>query len=168
MKHLIKKLLREGLLNEKYELVPYHDDVDLSEFDIDIDEYEAADEAEKIAKDGGVRITRHKELNGLLIDTNNNRVIGAIWFSNDNEKFSFDIAIDSGYQNMGLSHKLIQAAIDEFNYRKDDAGDDFKMEVDVINPKLAKILANKYGFYKVADISQDRILMSLDESMDKV
>ena len=92
MKHLIKKLLREGLLNEKYELVAYHDDVDLSEFDID--EYEAADEAEKIAKDGGVTILRDKELNGLLIDTNNNRVIGAIWFSNDNENFSFDIAMN--------------------------------------------------------------------------
>ena len=165
MKHLIKKLLREGLLNEKYELVAYHDDVDLSEFDID--EYEAADEAEKIAKDGGVTILRDKELNGLLIDTNNNKVIGAIWVTNDNETFSFDIAIDSGYQNMGLSHELIQAAIDEFNFRKDMYGDEFKMEVDVINPKLAKILANKYGFYKVADISQDRILMSLDESTNQ-
>ena len=60
---------------------------------------------------GGVTILRDKELNGLLIDTNNNRVIGAILVTNDNENFSFDIAIDSGYQNMGLSHKLIQASL---------------------------------------------------------
>ena len=160
MKHLIKKLLREGLLGESYELVHYDDEVDLSEFNID--EYEAADKAHEIAKNGGVNILRDKELSGLLLDTNNNRVIGGLWVNDSNDTFSFDIAIDSNYQNMGLSHKLIQSAIDEFNFRKDIYGDEYKMEVDVINPKLAKILASKYGFYKVADITQDRVLMSVD------
>lgn len=159
MKTLIKKLLREGLLKESYEMVPYYDDVDLSEFNMD--EYEAADDAHEIAKDGGVNILSDKELNGLLIDTSASKVIGGLWVSNDSDEYSFDIAIDSSYQNMGLSNKLITAAIDEFNQQKEVYGDDLKMEVDVINPKLAKILANKYGFYKVADIDQNRILMSL-------
>jgi len=38
----------------------------------------------------------------------------------------------------------------------------FKMEVDVINPKLAQILKNKYGFYVVSELSQNRVLMSVD------
>ena len=158
MKSFIKQLLREGLLKESYDLVPYHDDVDLSEYGID--EYEAYDEVHMIAKDGGVKILRDKELNSILID--NNRVIGGLWVSNDSDSFSFDIAIDSSYQNMGLSHKLITAAIDEFNHQKEVYGNDLKMEVDVINPKLASILTNKYGFYKTADIDQNRVLMSLN------
>jgi len=163
MKTLIKKLLREGLIKESYELIPYYDDVDLSDYNIDEDE--AYNEAHEIAKDGGVQILRDKELHSLLLDTNGNRVIGGLWVSNDSNVFSFDVAIDSGYQNIGLSDKLIVAAIDEFNQQKEVYGDDLEMEVDVINPKLASILANKYGFYKTADIDQNRVLMSLNEGM---
>lgn len=39
--------------------------------------------------------------------------------------------------------------------------EEFKVEVDVINPRLAKILQNKYGFYVVGQLSQDRVLMSV-------
>ena len=58
------------------------------------------------------------------------------------------------------------AAISEFEMQKDafedaNEGEEFKMEVDVINPKLAKILQNKYSFYVVGQLSQDRVLMSI-------
>jgi len=151
--------LYKKVLEESYDLVPYYDDIDLSDYDID--EYEAYDEAHQIAKDGGVTILRDKDLSGILIDSSNRKVIGGLWIGITNDIFSFDIAIDSSYQNIGLSHKLIIGAIDEFNQNK-DVYDNLKMEVDVINPKLALILKNKYGFYKIADLSQNRVLMSVN------
>lgn len=159
MRDKLKILLREGLLGEGYELLPYYDDVDLSEYGID--EYEAADMAHEIAKDGGVKILSDKELNGILIDTQNSVVIGGLWVSNDTEKYSFDIALDSNYQNLGISSYLINAAIEEFNYQKDVYGDELVMEVDVINPKLAEILTKKYGFTIVGHLGADRVLMTV-------
>lgn len=162
IENTVKDVLKEN--KNRYILLPYDEyNEDFEEYGID--EYEAADKALEIAKDGGVTILRDKRLSGILIDIKAKRVIGAIWVSDDNEKFSFDIAIDSSYQNMGLSSILIENAIDEYKTQKeiyDDMGEDFKMEVDVINPKLAQILKNKYGFYVVGELSQNRVLMSFD------
>ena len=162
MKDFIKILLREQL-NQRYKLLHYDEYNDEFE-DYGIDEYDAADEALKIAKNGGVNILSDKRLSGILIDTELPKVIGAIWVSDDSESFSFDIAIDSSYQNMGLSDILIKEAISEYKSQKDmydDMEQDFKMEVDVINPKLAQILKNKYGFHVVAQLSPDRVLMTI-------
>lgn len=164
IRDIIRSVIRESA-DDRYQLIYYSDEYDDLD-DIGIDAYEAADIAGGIAKDGGVNILRNQELTSLLVDTNMPRVIGGLWVSHDNDKFSFDIAIDSGYQNMGLSKKLIDAAISEFEMQKDafedaNEGEEFKMEVDVINPKLAKILQNKYGFYVVGQLSQDRVLMSI-------
>jgi len=162
--HAYGSLVKEDEgISDRYVLAHYDDEVDYEEFGID--EYEAANEAEEIAKDGGVTILRGQELTSILFDTDSPKVIGGLWVSHDNDKFSFDIAIDSSYQNMGLSSKLIEAAIQEYNIQKDmhdESDNDFKMEVDVINPKLAKILQNKYGFHVVGQITQDRVLMSVD------
>lgn len=160
----IREYLNEQQNNSRYILLPYDEyNEDFEEYGID--EYDAADRALEIAKNGGVTILRDKRLSGILIDTKLPRVIGAIWVSDSSDKFSFDIAIDSSYQNMGLSDILIKDAISEYQTQKhmyDDMGEDFKMEVDVINPKLAQILKNKYGFYVVGELSQSRVLMSMD------
>ena len=157
-----QQILKEN--NDRFILLPY-DDYNEDYEDYGIDEYEASDKALQIAKDGGVTILRDKRLSGILIDSETSKVIGAIWVSDSSDSFSFDIAIDSPYQNMGLSDILIKDGINEYRIQKDmydDIGKDFKMEVDVINPKLVKILKNKYGFHVVGKISQDRVLMSID------
>lgn len=156
------KILEEN--NNRYILLPYSEDNE-NYGEYGIDEYEASDMALEIARDGGITILRDKRLSGILIDTKLSKVIGAIWVSDGSDKFSFDIAIDSSYQNMGLSHILIKEAINEYKFQKDmydDMDKELKMEVDVINPKLAQILKNKYGFYIVGELSQSRVLMSLD------
>lgn len=159
-----KQFLNESNYNNRYLLLPY--DEYNEDFDkYDIDEYDAVDKAFEIAKNCGVSILRNKRLSGILIDAKFSKIIGAIWISDNNNIFSFDIAIDSSYQNMGLSNILIKNAISEYQFQKDmydDMGEDFKMLVDVINPKLAKILKNKYGFYVVRELSQNRVLMSID------
>jgi ribosomal protein S18 acetylase RimI-like enzyme len=168
IKTSIRKYLNEQkMLNDNsYILLSYNEDFDNEDFDeYGIDEYEASDRVLEIAKNGGVTILRDKNLSGILIDNKIKRVIGGIWISDSSDKFSFDIAIDNSYQNMGLSEILIKSAIEEYRIQKDmydDMGEDFKMEVDVINPKLAQILKNKYGFYVVGELSQNRVLMSVN------
>ena len=58
---------------------------------------------------------------------------------------------------------LIDAAIDEYEFNKEVYGDDFKMEVDVINPKLKEILENKYNFKVIQKIGPNRFLMTIDD-----
>lgn len=170
LKSLIKNIINEEYLllenNNRYILLNIDTDGFSEDFEeYNIDEDEAADSALEIAKNGGINILRDKRLSGILVDTQLSKVIGGIWISDSSDKFSFDIAIDNPYQNMGLSDILITSAIEEYKLQKDmydDMGEDFEMEVDVINPKLVQILKNKYGFHVIGELSQNRVLMSLD------
>ena len=149
-------------ISDRYMLF-YYDEYNEMFDDYDIDQYEAADKANEVAINAGLTILRNKRLSNILIDIKLKDVIGAVWISDSRYKFSFDLAIDSSYQNMGLSSILIGAALDEYQIQKDmydDMEEDFEMEVDVINPKLAKILKSKYGFYVTSELSPTRVLMS--------
>jgi ribosomal protein S18 acetylase RimI-like enzyme len=145
------------------------DDEDYEDYDeqeSSIDEYQAADDALKIAKETGVNILRDKNIKGILYDTNEKIVVGALWTSDDSDTFSFDIAITPSYQNQGLSSELIRNAIDEYNNQKsmyDEMGEPFGMEVDVINPKLVEILKTKYGFKTIKNVNDTRALMTINE-----
>jgi ribosomal protein S18 acetylase RimI-like enzyme len=136
---------------------------DYDEQESSIDEYQAADDALKIAKETGVNILRDKNIKGILYDTNEKIVVGALWTSDDSDTFSFDIAITPSYQNQGLSSELIRNAIDEYNNQKsmyDEMGEPFGMEVDVINPKLVEILKKKYGFKTIKNVNDTRALIT--------
>lgn len=149
---------------ERYILLQY-DEYNEDFSDYGIDEYDANNKALEIAKKNSVRILRDKNLSGILIDSNFKKVIGAIWVSDNSDIFSFDIVIDGLYHNMGLSDILIKSAIEEYRFQKSiytDMGKEFKMEVDVINPKLAHILKAKYGFYVLRELAQDRFLMRFE------
>jgi ribosomal protein S18 acetylase RimI-like enzyme len=164
LKSLVKKIISEQS-NDRYILIPYNDDAEETFDEYGIDYYDAQKTAYDIAKNGGVTILRNKELSGVLIDAKLSLVIGAIWTSIDDNIFSFDIAIDPSYQNMGLSHMLIKDGINQYKNEKfayDDMDEDFEMELDVINPKLADILKNKYGFHVVGQLSPNRVLMHMD------
>jgi GNAT superfamily N-acetyltransferase/DNA-directed RNA polymerase subunit RPC12/RpoP len=177
-----KLLLKEAKENVIY--IPYDDEYgfdyqesnesddedddyeDYDEQESSIDEYQAVDDALKIAKETGVNILRDKNIKGILYDTNEKIVVGALWISDDSDAFSFDIAITPSYQNQGLSSELIRNAIDEYNYQKsayDEMGNPFPMEVDVINPKLVEILKTKYGFKTIKNVNDTRALMTINE-----
>jgi hypothetical protein len=53
-------------------------------------------------------------------------------------------------------------AISEYKYQKEAYGDDFKMEVDVVNPKLADILRTKYDFKIINNLGNGRVIMAMD------
>lgn len=44
---------------------------------------------------------------------------------------------------------------------QEEMHDDLKIEIDVINPKLAQILKTKYGFKVLQKIGPDRVIMGL-------
>jgi len=149
---------------KRFQLLHYDNDYNEHFEEYGLDEYEVADDANRIAIDGGVTILNMMELSGILVDVKLSKVIGGIWVSHDSEKFSFDIAIDSNYQGMGLGTILIDAALQEYGSQKevaDEMDNEFNMEVDVINPKLAEILEKKYGFHILYAVSQDRVIMGL-------
>jgi len=175
LKHLIPPRLYEdnhtdsNLLkspNGRYIILPYNEDdmVDYDEYEkYNIEPDEMYSDAIAIVRKVGVNILRGKTLSGILFDTQTLTAIGGVWVETDGDVFSFDIAIDTPYQGKGLSDMLIQSAISDYEYMR-DANDDLRMELDVINPKMARILKSKYGFYVTDTISGDRVIMNRDET----
>jgi hypothetical protein len=169
MKTLIQRLLRENLIFEnenenKFILLPISDDGYNEEIeDNELDEYELSDRAHKIANENGLNILSDKTLSSVLVDIENRIAIGGVWVSNSNDSFSFDIALDKNYQNLRLSHLLIDSALEEYQIQNDQhlemTNKKLPMNIDVINPKLADILKRKYGFRTKKKIDTDRAIM---------
>jgi hypothetical protein len=168
MKSLIKNLLREGLISEeenKYILIPFNPEdynEDIEEYGLDEDGL--FDRVHEIANENGLNILRDKRLSSVLVDIENKIAIGAVWVSDNNDSFSFDIALDKKYQNLRLSHLLIDSALGEYQMQNEIYFEmnnkKLPMNVDVINPKLADILKRKYGFRSKEKISNDRAIMT--------
>lgn len=159
MKQYLKPIL------ENFEFVFFNEE-DPEEFEnLQVDQDEAANAAHSIANNSGLNILSDKNLSGVLIDTDDKQIVGGLWVSNNDRDFSFDIAIIKEYRNKGLSYKLIDNAMEEYNYQNDMHNEIYDkplpMSVDVINPILANTLKNKYGFKVIQNVSSDRVLMSL-------
>jgi hypothetical protein len=159
-----KKKLNEDLQSNVI-FLPYSDDYNEELEDYNIDEYDVEPQALNIAKQNNLNILSDKNLKGFLFDTTNNKIVGALWTSDDNNSFSFDIAIDKQYQGLKLSHLLIKNAIDEYNIQSDYGNFNLPMKVDVINPMLANILKTKYNFRVVKRITNDRVIMALKKNL---
>jgi hypothetical protein len=159
-----KKKLNEDLQSNVI-FLPYSDDYNEELEDYNIDEYDVEPQALNIAKQNNLNILKDKNLKGFLFDTTTNKIVGALWTSDDNNSFSFDIAIDKQYQGLKLSHLLIKNAIEEYNTQSDYGNFNLPMKVDVINPMLANILKTKYNFRVVKRISNDRVIMALKKKL---
>jgi hypothetical protein len=162
-----KKKLNENLQSNVI-FLPYSDDYNEELEDYNIDEYDVEQQTLDIAKENNLNILRDKNLKGFLFDTTNNKIVGALWTSDDNNSFSFDIAIDKQYQGLKLSHLLIKNAIEEYQIQSDYGNFNLPMEVDVINPMLANILKTKYNFRVVKRITNDRVIMALKKNLKEL
>lgn len=154
----MKIFIKESL--NRFITVKYDNEYNEELEELEIDEYEAANRAEEIARKEGVGILRNKELNDLLIDVAKKEIIGASWISIDDNVFSFDIAIDSLYQGKGLATQLLNNLMNEYEFYQ-EMNDNLKIELDVINPKLAQILKTNYGFKVLQKVGPDRVIMGL-------
>jgi hypothetical protein len=162
-----KKKLNENLQSNVI-FLPYSDDYNEELEDYNIDEYDVEQQTLDIAKENNLNILRDKNLKGFLFDTTNNKIVGALWTSDDNNSFSFDIAIDKQYQGLKLSHLLIKNAIEEYQIQSDYGNFNLPMEVDVINPMLANILKTKYNFRVIKRITNDRVIMALKKNLKEL
>ena len=130
-------------------IVPWEEDP----IDADYDPWVAADQADQVASKSGIRIDSTKELSWVAINENDD-VIGALWscFSirdtddiGDQSVYDFDVAVDPEWRSGRLGLQLIDHAIDDFRSHQSDFPDAFA-RVWVVNPKLVRVLENRYEF----------------------
>lgn len=140
-------------LTENIQIKPISFDNPYDDEDEDFDVYDASDQADKIAKIGGINILRGKELS--YVATIQNQVVGALWIETSNNEFSFDVAVDPNFQGKGIGEKLVKIAISEFdNYNIDG---DLTYKIDVTNPIMEKLLT-KFGFHIINKIPGHTIM----------
>lgn len=131
--------------------------------DIEDNEYEEyTEQAYDLATNTGLRILRDKELYEIKVDHNKDKVIAALFVTESSESFSFDIAVDRSYENIGYGSELVESALEHYEFLKDVYGEDYKIEVHVINPKMKSILKNKFGFEVQAELSPRESIMTLN------
>ena len=134
------------------------DSDDEEEDGLPLDKSTITNNAYDLANNCGVAILSDKNLYYIFFDTKFNRLIAALFTSIDSDKYSFDIVVDRSYENMGLGTKLVSIAIEDYNSAK-DAIPELSMEIDCINPIMAKLLKNKFGFEEGPTVGPNRIIM---------
>lgn len=125
-------------------IVPWTDE----QFSSDYDPWVAADQADQVAQMSGIRISRNKELSWIAVNNDDN-VVGAVWSSlddNEGEKvFDFDVAVDPKWRSGRIGLRLIEKAIEDLREYQEIFQGTYA-RVWVVNPKLVRVLENKYGF----------------------
>ena len=106
------------------------------------DQYDLADQAEKLSRASTINILRDKELSMVLVDDSTNEVVGGLWTSFDGSEYSFDVIVADKYKGTGLGHRLISAGMDDYNNYAMDM--DVDLNLHVTNPFLPKVLSSRY------------------------
>lgn len=122
------------------ELNDYLDDNGLDYYD------DILSQIDEIQRGEEINILRGKEINTILIDTENHIVAGILWTEIYDIIFSFDIIINKLYRGKNLSHMLIDNALNEYNAIKNDYGKKLQIVLDVVNSKMENLLKTKYNF----------------------
>lgn len=156
---IITEAQAKKLMKESIQMIAFDFEYGDEEFEeMGLDMYDVANDAHKLAKESNIGILSDKELRGVLIDDSNNEVAGAVWITNDSESFSFDVVVSPKYRRQGLSRQLIDFALEE-HQNLEMMGRDIPIEVDVVNPMMAKILKG-YGFEVETQLGADRVIMT--------
>jgi len=121
-------------------------------------------QAEELATFVGLYISRNKKLTAIALE--NDSIIGAAWSEMDNEEFSFDIAVLPEFQGKGIGTELVDMMISIYNEYKYDMPN-LKMNIDVINPNMVKILSKK-GFTIDKTIAHHNYMIKEEFQADKI
>jgi ribosomal protein S18 acetylase RimI-like enzyme len=100
-------------------------------------------QAEVLMDQVGIIVLRGKELQQVAIT--NDKVVGALFTEWEGNEFSFDVGVNPDFQGRGIGNRLIQVAIETYQFDK-EAFPGAKMVIDVVNPRLADHLQSKFGF----------------------
>lgn len=116
------------------------------------DPWDAAEQAEEVARVSGIRISRNKELSLMALNSSGD-VVGAVWSSYENDDdqeamvYDFDVAVLPQYRKHEsmIGIKLIDSALEDFNNLRAENPRSY-VRVWVVNPRLARVLERMYGF----------------------
>lgn len=117
------------------------------------------DDLNRLEIESGLYIKSYKELNILAL--RNGKVIGALYGGIRGDTFEFDIIVDKKERGKGIGAKLTDFGIEEYKAYRDV--EDYKLELDVVNPDMVHFLLKK-GFQKKTQYS-NHVIMIYDPSV---
>ena len=115
------------------------------------------DDAWLLANKVQIHISRDKEV--LVYASAGQKVVGALFVNEGQDNFAFDIVVDPAYQGKGIGSRLVKYAENEYQIRKQAFGDDYKIQVDVVNPTMKRILESQ-GYHVEENRGTDTWTMS--------
>lgn len=101
------------------------------------DNYNWYDQADKLAKDGGINVLSHKDLSVVILD--GDEVVAAGWHSSDQDEFDFDVAVHPNHRRKGLAKQIVDIYISQHAEDR-DAYPDQQLVADVVNPNMVSLL----------------------------
>ena len=154
-KSMASRSKKESLESQGFTFDAPYDD--FGDFD-----YEAEEQAEKIANERGVNILRGKELSQVVRNPEG-EVVGAAFIEADGNEYSFDIVVDKDHEGKGIGSVLVDEHVDV----PDDMIDfnpDMKAKIDVINPSMKAMLEAR-GFEATQKVADGRFIMERKEDV---
>lgn len=129
---------------------------------LDPEDYDEA--AERLAN-RYIRVSSDKEIEAIVgTDDENPEVIGALFTGYTKYVFSFDIVVRHDHRKKGIARSLVQVAIDQYEQLKDAFGEEFHMEIDVINPDMERLLKSM-GFKVYKTLGKDHVHMTKESTI---
>ena len=125
------------------------------EDDDDFDYVQGNREAYNLADKAGLNILRDKE--PFVYTSLRGKVIGCLFVTDSNQKYSFDIVVSPKFRNLGIGSKLVDIAIQEYNERK-PAYNEYDYNIDVVSPSMKSILLKK-GFSVLQELGSSHWIM---------
>lgn len=108
---------------------------------------------EWIARDEGSGADTETQTLICALNYGEDQVVGGVWYDLDDKYFSFHIAISPEHQSKGLSHYLINEAMDTYEELKFE-NPDLKIYVLSINPRMTEAMY-KQGFVVTENCADD-------------
>jgi len=115
-------------------------------------------QADEITKKSGLHIYSTKDLSDVAYNPEIKEVMGVLYITNMADVFSFDVIVKDEYKRKGIGRKLVDIALDHYKSQKEAYGDDFEMEVEVVNPHMEMLLKH-LGFKVTHKLQHGTVLM---------
>ena len=131
------------------------------EFDIDdATEENILAQVDDVVKKSGVYIYNNKDLSNIAYNVQTQETVGVLVITHMQHAFSFDVIVKDEYKRKGIGKELVKIALSHYDDQKEAHGDEFEIEVEVINPDMGELL-KKFGFIVKKKLPDGTVLMKL-------
>jgi GNAT superfamily N-acetyltransferase len=93
------------------------------------------------ARDNGVNILANKDFRAAY--TVADKLVAVLFDASDSDGYEFDIAVTARWRRRGLGAKLTDYALSIYEETSDAYGEDYTLNLDVINPAAEAMLAKR-------------------------